>query len=137
MRGKLPVTKENLDIVSYGLWGAVNEKGGTGSALKRKEEDVCGKTGTAQVVGLPDNEKARREKKLSAQFQDHALFVCFAPHKNPEIVVAVIVENAGHGGSVAAPVARKVIDAYFAQQKEKNRPQIAAVQATAESRGAN
>jgi len=47
------------------------------------------------------------------------------------------VENAGHGGSVAAPVARKVIDAYFAQQKEKNRPQIAAVQATAESRGAN
>ncbi len=132
--GKIPVSRENLDIVGHGLWGVVNEKGGTGYALKRKEEDVCGKTGTAQVVGLPDNDKARREKKISAQFQDHALFVCYAPYKNPEIVVAVIVENAGHGGSVAAPVARKVVDAYFAQKKEQNRPQVAAFQ-SAESSG--
>ena len=125
VRGKIPVGKEHLDIIRQGLWGAVNEKGGTGYALKRKEEDVCGKTGTAQVVGLPDDEKARREKKVSARFEDHALFVCFAPWKNPEIVVAVIVENAGHGGSVAAPIARKVVDAYFQRQKEQSRPQVA------------
>ncbi len=95
----------------------VNEKGGTGYVLKRKEADVAGKTGTAQVIGLPQDQKARKAKRVSADFRDHALFVCFAPYGNPEIAVAVILENAGHGGSAAAPVARKVIDAYFARKK--------------------
>lgn len=114
----LPVSKKNLELLNYALWGVVNERGGTGSALKRKEEDVCGKTGTAQVVGLPQNEKARREKRLADAHQDHALFVCFAPYNSPEIAVAVILDNAGHGGSAAAPVARKIIDAYFAEKNK-------------------
>jgi penicillin-binding protein 2 len=94
----------------------VNEKGGTGSALKRKELDVAGKTGTAQVVGLPEDDAARRKKIIPASWQDHALFVCFAPVQEPEIVIAVIVENAGHGGTTAAPIARKIIDRYFAEK---------------------
>ncbi len=112
----LAISKENLDILAYGLWGVVNEPGGTGHALKRKEDDICGKTGTAQVVGLPENEKARRAKRIANEYRDHALFVCFGPYKNPEIAVAVIVENGGHGGSAAAPVARKIIDAYFSRK---------------------
>jgi penicillin-binding protein 2 len=69
------------------------------------------------VIGLPQDDKARKAKRLSASFKDHALFACFAPVGNPEIAVAVILENAGGGGAVAAPVARKFIDAYFAQKK--------------------
>jgi penicillin-binding protein 2 len=95
------------------LWGVVNEEGGTGRAARRREADVAGKTGTAQVIGLPDDEKARKVKFISSRYRDHALFVCFAPVDNPEIAIAVIMENAGHGGSAAAPVARKILDAYF------------------------
>jgi penicillin-binding protein 2 len=116
-QGVLPVRPENIEIINRALWGAVNEKGGTGYILKRKEQDVCGKTGTAQVIGLPQDEKARKAKRVSAAFRDHALFVCYAPYGNPEIVVAVILENAGHGGATAAPVARKVIETYFARKK--------------------
>jgi penicillin-binding protein 2 len=74
-KSRIPVSQKNIDILSYAFWGVVNEKGGTGYALKRKEEDVCGKTGTAQVVGLPDDDKARKRKILSAKYRDHALFV--------------------------------------------------------------
>jgi len=114
--GALPLSPQTIQIINKALWGVVNERGGTGSVLKRKEADVCGKTGTAQVIGLPQDQKTRKAKRVSADFQDHALFACFAPYGNPEIAVAVILENAGHGGSVAAPVARKVIDAYFTRK---------------------
>lgn len=120
----LPLSKENLALLNYGLWGVVNESGGTGYVLKRKEEDFCGKTGTAQVVGLPENEQARRTKRIAAVYRDHALFVCFGPYKNPEIAVAVIAENAGHGGTVAAPVARKIIDAYFSRKTKKTGAEV-------------
>jgi len=111
----LPLSKENMGLLNYALWGVVNERGGTGSALKRAEEDLCGKTGTAQVIGLPQDGKARQAKKIAYEYRDHALFVCFGPYKSPEIAVAVVMENAGHGGSAAAPVARKIIDAYFSR----------------------
>jgi len=113
----LSVNPQNIQIINRALWGVVNEKGGTGYILKRKEQDVCGKTGTAQVIGLPQDAKARKMRQASGDFGDHALFVCFAPYANPEIVVAVILEHAGHGGSTAAPVARKVIDAYFGRKQ--------------------
>jgi penicillin-binding protein 2 len=79
-QGVLPVHPENIKIINRALWGVVNEKGGTGYILKRKEQDVCGKTGTAQVIGLPQDAKARKAKRVSADFKDHALFVCFAPY---------------------------------------------------------
>lgn len=132
-QGVLPVRPQNIQLINQGLWGAVNEKGGTGYILKRQEQDVAGKTGTAQVIGLPQDEKARKKKRVSADFRDHALFVCFAPYGNPEIVVAVILENAGHGGSAAAPVARKIIETYFALKKMTPTQQQA--QSAAEIRG--
>lgn len=115
--GTLPVSARNIRIINQALWGVVNEKGGTGHMLRRKEADVAGKTGTAQVVGLPQDDKARKTKRLSAHLKDHALFVCSAPHGHPEIAVAVILENAGHGGAAAAPVARRFIDTYFERVK--------------------
>ncbi|OPY88373.1 MAG: Stage V sporulation protein D [Smithella sp. PtaU1.Bin162] len=124
-RGDLPFSEETFDLLGRALWGVVNESGGTGRAARRPDADVCGKTGTAQIIGLPENEKARREKKIGIFHRDHALFVCFAPLTNPEIAVAVIVENAGHGGTVAAPVARKILDVYFEGKKSMAQPQAA------------
>ena len=124
-KGELSLSKETIDFLGNALWGVVNEPTGTGKAAQRPNADVCGKTGTSQIIGLPENEKARREKKIGALQRDHALFVCFAPLTNPEIAVAVIVENAGHGGAVAAPIARKILDAYFEGKKKIIRPQVA------------
>ena len=122
--GLIPVKFRNIAIINKALWGAVNEAGGTGYILRRKNSDVCGKTGTAQVVGLPQDPMKRKMKTLTAETKDHALFVCFAPCEKPEIVVAVVIENAGHGGSAAAPVAKKIMDVYFAQREnaDEQRP---------------
>ena len=114
---RIPVSKKNIDILKYALWGAVNEPHGTGWALKRNERDVCGKTGTAQVVSLPeDGEDQKGEVRY--RFRDHALFVCFAPYKDPEVAVLVVVEHGGHGGSAAAAIARRIVDGYFRLEQE-------------------
>jgi penicillin-binding protein 2 len=120
-KSSLPIHPKNIEVLKSALWGVVNEPGGTGRALQRKEADVAGKTGTSQVIGLPEDDKARKLKYIPSRYRDHALFVCFAPVRDPEIAVAVIVENAGHGGSAAAPVARKIVDAYFEGKKIPNR----------------
>ena len=116
----IPVSKRNIEILDNALWGVVNEPHGTGWALKRKERDVCGKTGTAQVIGMPQDEEKPDMKEVPYKYRDHALFVCFAPYKDPEVAVVVIVEHGGHGGSAAAPIARKIIDGYFKLQDKRN-----------------
>ncbi|MCV6611786.1 MAG: penicillin-binding protein 2 [Amphritea sp.] len=78
---------------------------------------IAGKTGTAQVVGIKQDEVYDAEK-LDERHRDHALFIAFAPADKPEIAVAVIVENGGGGSTTAAPVARKVIDAFNALKAE-------------------
>jgi penicillin-binding protein 2 len=117
--GALPVSPQSIEIINKGLWGVVNEKGGTANLLKSESQDVCGKTGTAQVVALRRDVNGRKTAILTSETNDHALFVCFAPCKHPEIVIAVILENAGHGGSAAAPVAKKLIDVYFSQKTRR------------------
>ncbi|NTW06469.1 MAG: penicillin-binding protein 2, partial [Syntrophaceae bacterium] len=117
--------KETIDVLRRALWGVVNEPGGTCRVAARPNTDVCGKTGTAQVVSLPQKDGERRERRIGALQRDHALFVCFAPLAKPEIAIAVIAENAGHGGSVAGPIARKILDAYFDGKKKIKQPQAA------------
>lgn len=116
--GELHLNPKTVEILNSALWGVVNEPGGTGKNAKLTGVDVCGKTGTSQVLGLPENEIARRAKRLTAFQKDHALFACYAPSKNPEIAVAVILENAGGGGAVAAPIARRILSAYFDEKKK-------------------
>jgi penicillin-binding protein 2 len=88
----------------------VTQPGGTAAAAGAGAPYLfAGKTGTAQVVGIKQNERYNA-KGLSLRNRDHALFISFAPADNPRIVVAVMVENGGHGGSIAAPIARKAID---------------------------
>jgi len=106
---KLPISKVTHSVVTFGMWGAANEPGGTAYVRGRLDGfDIAGKTGTAQVIAM---EKARGE-----EHKDHGWFVSFAPWKSPEIAVVVLVENAGFGGVVAAPVARAVYVEYFSKK---------------------
>ncbi len=73
---------------------------------------IAGKTGTAQVVGIKQGQKYD-ERRVAERHRDHALFVAFAPAESPRIALAVLVENGGHGGSTAAPIARAVFDYYL------------------------
>ena len=111
--GKVKIKQETLDMVKRGLCGVVNESGGTGYAAKSSIVSICGKTGTAQVVGL------RKESKyLSEMHRDHAWFVAFAPAETPEIALSVMVEHGGHGGAAAAPIAKKAIEAYMKSSRQ-------------------
>jgi penicillin-binding protein 2 len=92
----------------------VHSPRGTGRRLNKDiNYTIAGKTGTAQVIGIKQGEKYD-ESKIKKKFQDHALFVAFAPVEQPRIAIAVIVENGGHGSTAAAPVAGKIIKAWLA-----------------------
>ncbi len=116
MAKKLNIHSENINEVKKGLFGVVNEPSGTGWVAKSSIVDICGKTGTAQVVGI-----RKDSKYLKELHRDHAWFVAFAPCDKPEIALSVLVEHGGHGGAAAAPIARKAIEAYMKsiQDKEK------------------
>ncbi len=100
------------DIISS-MRSVVTELHGTAHIINKKERfPIAGKTGTAQVFSVKQDEKYDASE-LRKRLLDHALFIAFAPVAKPRIAVAVIVENGGHGSSVAAPIARKVIDTYL------------------------
>ena len=69
---------------------------------------MAGKTGTSQVVKLRDDRGA-----IPYEYRDHALFVAFAPYEKPEVAVAVVIEHGEHGGAAAAPIAGRILRAYF------------------------
>lgn len=105
--------EQHWDDIIQGMKDVMHSKKGT--ARKSGAESsylIAGKTGTAQVVGIKQDEEYDAEK-LSEIHRDHALFVAFAPADDPKIALAVIVENGGGGSSTAAPIARKVMDAYL------------------------
>jgi penicillin-binding protein 2 len=108
------ISPATLALVRAGLVGVVNEPHGTGGVMRDLPGGVlaAGKTGTAQVVGMAPGERTNTEDLLR-QHRDHAWFVTYAPADDPRIVVAVLVEHGGHGGSAAAPVAREVVTRFL------------------------
>jgi len=103
---------KNWDVVVEGM-EMVTEAGGTAVVATRGAGyKIAAKTGTAQVFAVGQNEKYD-EKKIPERLRDHALFIAFAPADDPKLAVAVLVENGGHGSSAAAPIARRVFDAYL------------------------
>ncbi len=92
----------------------------TGTARRSKSSlvSMAGKTGTAQVVAL----RSGPEKDIPKEFRDHAWFVAYAPAEAPTIVVVVLAEHMGHGGSAAAPLAKQLLEAYvgFAQESSED-----------------
>jgi penicillin-binding protein 2 len=108
----LKLKPEHLALVKRAMT-AVTLPGGTAAyAGSGASYPFAGKTGTAQVIGIKQGEKYI-EKDVNEYHRDHAWFIAFAPADKPRIALAVLAENAGHGGSVSAPIARKVIDYYL------------------------
>ncbi len=111
LKRKIPINPKHLNMVIESLCAVVNEQHGTGVYAKLNNITVCGKTGTAQNASL---KKTKNQEDLSFHYKDHAWFVAFAPKEKPEIVVLVLAEFiGGHGGSIAAPVTRKILYHYF------------------------
>jgi penicillin-binding protein 2 len=104
----LPISPEIFSQIKEGLAAVVTR--GTAQRAQSTLVSIAGKTGTAQVVALKDDDD---KSEVAKKHRDHAWFVAFAPVEKPKIAVAVIVEHAGHGGSAAAPLATTLIEAYM------------------------
>ena len=107
--------KGTLDQIKKGLIGCVNKPGGTGHRAKLKNVLVAGKTGTSQVRRIKQHRI--HISNMEYKERDHAWFAAFAPAEKPEIVVVVLAEHSGHGGTASAPVAREVLAKYFEKKR--------------------
>ena len=107
------VRERNWAHVHQAMVNVVHGLRGTANRISQGlEYKVAGKTGTAQVFEIAQDEEYD-EETVKEELRDHALFISYAPADAPRIAVAVIVENGGHGSSVAAPIARRIMDAYL------------------------
>ena len=109
---KLYRNPENIKFVLDALYGATNEPMGTSYRSRlTKEYLYAGKTGTSQIrrITAEEREQKIKQKDLPYERRDHALFIAFAPYKNPRYSISVVVEHGGAGSSGAAPIAKKVI----------------------------
>ena len=109
------ISEPTVQKITDAMYGVVNE-GGTGATLKLAGIELSGKSGTAQVIGYAARDRIGKQKK----FEDNAWFVGYAPRRNPEIVVAVLVQESGqHGGTASGPVVRDIIKAYYDKKSKK------------------
>jgi penicillin-binding protein 2 len=105
-------TPQQIELVRRGFWRVVNEDGGTGSVARMENVQVAGKTGTAQAM-------------LNGKKDTVAWFCCFAPYDHPRYTIAVMVQGGEHGGSVAAPIATRILERALAMDEGKFEPQLA------------
>ena len=108
---RIPLKPENVEFVKRAMAG-VNKEGTGARSFGNAQYTSGGKTGTAQVIGMKQNEKYD-EKKINERHRDHSLFIVFAPLESPKIALFAIVENGGFGARAAAPIARTVLDYYL------------------------
>jgi penicillin-binding protein 2 len=110
---KLYSRSENIDFVKDAMFGSTNEQYGT--SFKSRFEDLkyqfAGKTGTSQVKRITEEERELDLKQSEIEYKnrDHALYVAFAPYKEPRYSISVLVEHGGSGSKAAAPLASKLI----------------------------
>ena len=125
---KLYRNQENIKLVLEALYGATNEPMGTSyrSRLTKKEYIYAGKTGTSQIRTITEEERELKlkNKDLPYEKRDHALFVAFAPYKNPRYAISVVVEHGGTGSSAAAPIAKSVIKKVLDRHKLRKKYQL-------------
>ncbi len=118
LQGAPPITikPEYLELVR-GAMVDVSRPGGTAArAGAGAAYAIAAKTGTAQVIGMKQGE-SYNEKRIKEEHRDHALFIAFAPADNPRLAMAILVENGGHGGATAGPIAREVFDYFILGKK--------------------
>ncbi len=116
-QSQVEVTAEKLQAIRDGMWLVVNGGSGTGARARVPGKDVCGKTGTAQMISNTGRAASRSTKNL----RDHGMFTFFAPRDNPEIAGVVFLEHGIHSAN-AASVARHILDTYFAKKDGKPLP---------------
>ena len=116
---------EDLETVRNAMIGVMKPGGTAAQAGMGAPYSMAGKTGTAQVVGIRQGEKYKASA-LTEHNRDHALFIAYAPAEHPRLAVAVLVENGGHGGSTAAPIARQVFDYYLLGKRPPPPPPLPA-----------
>lgn len=112
---RIELKTATLGVVKEAMWRVVNQ-GGTGTRAAIAGKDVCGKTGTAQVVKASAGVKS---DDLAEAIRDNAWFIGFAPREHPKIAFAVFVERGGHGGEAAAPIAQRVLVKFFEKQEPR------------------
>ncbi|WP_019142175.1 penicillin-binding protein 2 [Noviherbaspirillum massiliense] len=119
---RIPLKQENIDVIKRAMVG-VTKEGTSARSFANAEYVSAGKTGTAQVIGIKQNEKYNASK-LDERHHDHALYTAFAPADNPRIALAMIVENGGFGAAAAAPIARAALDYYLLGKRpaDKDKP---------------
>lgn len=116
-KSTIPLKLENIKTVFGAMVNVVHSNRGTARSIGLDiNYQIAGKTGTAQVINIKQN-ASYNEHQIDFKQRDHALFISFAPADNPKIAVAVIAENGGHGGSVAAPIAAQVIKQYLSDKQ--------------------
>ena len=105
--------KKNIDIVKDAMFSSSNEPGGTSyrHRMENPKFTFAGKTGSSQIKRFTEAQREAEVKQADLNYKDrdHALFIAFAPYKNPKYAISVVVEHGGSGGSTAAPIAKKVI----------------------------
>jgi penicillin-binding protein 2 len=107
--GHFPLSDDAVETVTQGMYGVINEGGGTGYSLRLQNVDFSGKSGTAQLMSYEAGAKMGKKGKNT-----NGWFVGYAPRRNPEIVVAAVVQDTDlHGGSTAGPVVRDIVKAYY------------------------
>jgi penicillin-binding protein 2 len=112
VEARIPLTPEQKEILQQGACGVVNSPMGTARKAAIPGIEVCGKTGTAQVVKEAAGARVK-EDALPWRYRDHGWFIAWAPGNDPRIAIACVIEHGGHGGSAAAPVVRAVLVKYF------------------------
>ncbi|MFZ3217884.1 MAG: penicillin-binding protein 2 [Candidatus Acidiferrales bacterium] len=114
-----PISDPTVEQVTDGMYGVVNEGGGTASGVKLQNIEFCGKSGTAQIINYDLRSRLGKVK----EFKDNAWFVGYAPRRNPEIVVTVLVQAGGHGAEASAPIARDIVKAYYEKKAARTQQQ--------------
>jgi penicillin-binding protein 2 len=114
--GRWSIRKEHVDLIKRAMLGVVNEPRGTGRAARTDMIQVAGKTGTAQVIALPEDKETIEEEEVPYKFRDHSWFVAVAPADRPELALSIVIEHGGTGGGTAAPIAKMIIEGYFGQR---------------------
>lgn len=118
-----PLAENTVEQVTQGMYGVVNEADGTTSGMvKLQNIEFCGKTGTAQVMGYDLRNRLGKQKEV----KDNGWFVGYAPRRNPEIVVAALVQRGGWGSVSAAPIVRDVVKTYYDKKNGQLQPTITA-----------
>jgi penicillin-binding protein 2 len=118
---RFAISEPTVEKITDAMYGVMNEPGGTGASLKLAGIEFSGKSGTAQVIGYDVRSRMGKQKK----FEDNAWFVGYAPKRNPEICVAVLVQESGqHGGEAAGPVVKDIIKAYYDKKNKKTQGQV-------------